>query len=60
MYKHGVKPPQPNAGQREHNMATERPLEKAVKTPEEFVYSYDFDDNGALYWLGSYGKTRVW
>ena len=24
------------------------------------MYQYDFDDNGALYWLGSYGKTRVW
>ena len=45
---------------RKVNMASDRMLELSVKTPEEFVYSYDFDDNGALYYLGSSGKTRVW
>jgi hypothetical protein len=28
--------------------------------PKEFVYSYDFDDNGLLYYLGSSGRTRPW
>lgn len=28
--------------------------------PKEFVYSYDFDDNGLFYYLGSSGKTRPW
>ena len=31
-----------------------------VQCPEEFVYSYDFDDNGLLYFLGTYGKTKAW
>ena len=26
----------------------------------EFIYSHDFDENGALYFLGSFGKTRLW
>jgi len=26
----------------------------------EFNYQYDFDDNGALYYLGSHGKRKVW
>ena len=30
------------------------------KTPIEFKYEYDFDDNGALYWLGSFGKQKIW
>ena len=29
-------------------------------TPIEFRYKFDFDDNGALYWLGSCGKTKAW
>ena len=29
-------------------------------SPVEFVYKYDFDDNGVIYYLGSYGKTRKW
>jgi len=28
--------------------------------PTEFLYEYDFDENGALYYLGSCGKKRVW
>ena len=24
----------------------------------EFIYSYDLDENGALYWLGSKGRTK--
>ena len=26
----------------------------------EFIYEQDFDENGALFFLGSYGKTRAW
>lgn len=29
-------------------------------SPVEFVYKYDFDDNGVIYYLGSNGKTRKW
>ena len=28
--------------------------------PKEFQYSYDFDENGALFYLGSSGRRRVW
>ncbi|TNV72110.1 hypothetical protein FGO68_gene17155 [Halteria grandinella] len=28
--------------------------------PTEFIYEYDFDENGALYFLGSFGKKRLW
>lgn len=28
--------------------------------PIDFIYDYDFDDNGVLFYLGSYGKTRPW
>lgn len=28
--------------------------------PTEFIFDYDFDENGALYFLGSFGKKRVW
>jgi len=26
----------------------------------DFNYSYDFDENGLLYFLGTYGKTKEW
>jgi hypothetical protein len=26
----------------------------------EFIYHHDFDENGALYFLGSFGSKRVW
>ena len=28
--------------------------------PSEFVFDFDFDENGALYFLGSYGKKRMY
>jgi hypothetical protein len=28
--------------------------------PIDFIYDYDFDDNGVLFYLGSYAKTRPW
>jgi len=28
--------------------------------PSEFAYEYDFDENGALYYLGSFAKKRLW
>lgn len=28
--------------------------------PSEFVFNYDFDENGALYYLGTHGGTRLW
>ena len=33
---------------------------KPMLDPIEFVYSYDFDENGLLYYLGTYGKTKDW
>jgi len=55
-----VRAPQVNAVEKEKSAAKKPMVEVMVKTPDEFVYSYDFDDNGALYWLGTYGKTRIW
>jgi len=55
-----VRPPQANAIEKEKSAAKTTQIEANVRTPDEFVYSYDFDDNGALYWLGTYGKTRIW
>lgn len=51
----GPKPPQRNANQMtigSTNLLQERPT--------EFLYEYDFDENGALYYLGSFGKKRLW
>ena len=31
-----------------------------VERPTEFVYQYDMDENGALYFLGSFGRKRLW
>ena len=28
--------------------------------PTEFLYEHDFDENGALFFLGSFGKKRLW
>jgi hypothetical protein len=28
--------------------------------PKKFNYEYDFDENGALFFLGSAGKKRLW
>lgn len=28
--------------------------------PSEFVFEHDFDENGALYYLGSFAKKRLW
>jgi hypothetical protein len=33
---------------------------KKVQQPTEFIYEYDFDENGALFFLGSFGKKKVW
>ncbi len=34
-------------------------LNRSLKIPYiEFVYKFDFDDNGAIYYLGTRGKTR--
>jgi len=38
---------------------TQLPLLK-LELPIEFVYSFDFDDNGALFYLGSSGKAIPW
>jgi len=36
------------------------PASSQIERPSEFVFDYDFDENGALYFLGSFGKKRVW
>jgi len=28
--------------------------------PTEFLYEFDFDENGALFYLGSHGKKKIW
>ena len=28
--------------------------------PAEFSFEYNFDENGALYYLGSSGRSRLW
>jgi len=30
------------------------------KRPTEFTFQQNFDENGALYYLGSFGKRRIW
>lgn len=56
----GARPPQADAQEREQRVSTGPHRAYEVKTPEEFTYHFDFDDQGALYFLGSYGKSRVW
>ncbi|CAG9333179.1 unnamed protein product [Blepharisma stoltei] len=31
-----------------------------LENPTEFVYSYDFDENGAIYFLATNGKSTAW
>ena len=31
-----------------------------AQVPTEFVYEHDFDENGALFFLGSFGKRKMW
>ena len=31
-----------------------------VEMPTEFRYEYDFDENGALFFLGSSGRRKIW
>lgn len=33
---------------------------KFEERPTEFIYEHDFDENGAVYFLGSFGKKRMW
>lgn len=28
--------------------------------PSEFNFDYDFDENGVLYYLGTYGRRKNW
>jgi len=28
--------------------------------PEEFIFEHDMDDNGLMYWMGSFGKRKTW
>ena len=30
-----------------------------IERPSEFNYEYDFDENGALFFLGSHGKRKL-
>lgn len=31
-----------------------------TEPPQEFFYDYNFDENGVLYYLGTFGKRRMW
>lgn len=52
----GPKPPQKTPGP--VNLGGTNAL--LNQQPKEFIYEYDFDENGALYYLGSFGKKRIW
>lgn len=36
------------------------PEKGIVEMPTEFKYEHDFDENGALFFLGSSGKRKMW
>eukprot|EP00347_Sterkiella_histriomuscorum_P004984 403358342 len=50
----GPKPPQKNLNQ------SVIVGDSLAERPTEFIYEHDFDENGALYFLGSYGKKKMW
>ena len=50
----GPKPPQKNL----NNSAVLN--DYLSERPTEFIYEHDFDENGALYFLGSFGKKKMW
>ena len=31
-----------------------------IPQPTEFLFEFNFDENGALYFLGSMGKKKLW
>lgn len=48
-----------NRNGRPTSSSPERAL-AAVDTPAEFNYEFDFDEGGALYFLGSSGRRKLW
>ena len=53
----GPKPPQKSLAQGANTIGAPNLVKER---PSEFIYEYDFDENGALYFLGSFGKKRLW
>jgi len=39
-------------------MTSRQPQQQLQPSAPEFVYKYDMDDNGVLYYLGTFGKTK--
>jgi hypothetical protein len=50
----------PRAPQKNVNKSMMLESTTQMDRPSEFIFDYDFDENGALYFLGSFGKKRVW
>ena len=48
--------PQSKYGRQRSPVPSNLPIDK----PSDFIYEHDFDENGALYFLGSQGKRRIW
>ena len=46
--------------QSEQQFASTMPQNKQIVQPTEFLFEYNFDEQGALYFLGSFGKKRLW
>ena len=40
--------------------APQRHPETTLEAPSEFCFDYNFDENGVLYYLGTFGKRRNW
>lgn len=36
------------------------PVQMAPEAPTEFFFDHNFDEKGALYYLGSIGRRRLW
>ena len=53
----GPKPPQKTILNKSFNQQMNQ---KDAMPPSEFLYEYDMDENGALFFLGSFGKKRIW
>lgn len=51
----GPKPPQKNL-----NQSAIIGDGRAIERPSQFFYEHDFDENGVLFYLGSYGRKKMW
>ena len=47
-----------NANARAPQRANQPPT--IIESPTEFLFEYNFDEYGVLYYLGSMGRRRLW